>query len=130
MPQTEVIFYRDDDGTVPVLEWLEDLRRTNRRAFAKLVVRLHRLAEMGYELRRPEADLLRDEIYELRAKLGHVQYRILYFFHGNKLAVLGHALTKKDKVPDADIDRAVRRKNAFRSDPAGHSHYEGDIGHG
>lgn len=27
-----------------------------------------------------DADILRDGIYELRAKLGHVQYRILYFF--------------------------------------------------
>lgn len=83
---------------------------------------------MGHDLRRPEADLLRDEIYELRAKLGHVPYRILYFFHGRRLAVLAHGLTKKDKVPEADIDRAVRRKKAFRRDPDSHSHSHGDIG--
>jgi hypothetical protein len=35
---------------------------------------------MGHELRRPEADFLRDGIYELRASLGGVHHRILYFF--------------------------------------------------
>ena len=29
------------------------------------VVRIRRLAELGHELRRPEADLLRDDIHEL-----------------------------------------------------------------
>ena len=130
MPQTEVIFCKDDDGKVPVFEWLQTLKKENRRAFAKCVVRLRRLAEVGHDLRRPEADLLRAEICELRAKLGRVQYRILYFFHGRKRAVLAHALTKKDLVPDADIDRAVGRKKAFREDPNGHSHYQGDLGDG
>ena len=39
------------------------------------------MKELGYELRRPEADLLRDGIYELRVSINHVQYRILYSFH-------------------------------------------------
>lgn len=125
MPRTDLVFFRDDDGSVPVLEWLQSLQKQNRRAFAKCVARIRRLAEMGHELRRPEADLLRDEIYELRAKMGRVQYRMLYFFHGRELAVLAHALTKKDKVPKTDIDRAVRRKVTFRQDPDECTHHEG-----
>jgi hypothetical protein len=41
------------------------------------------------------SDLLRDGIYELRMRKGHVNDRILYFFHGQGLTVLGHAITKK-----------------------------------
>lgn len=126
MPRTQVIFFKDDDGTVPVRDWLLELRRRQRRAFAKCVVRIQRLAELGHELRRPEADLLRDGIYELRARDGRVNYRLLYFFHGQNVAILAHALTKEDKVPKSDIDRAVRRKQAFESDPAAHT-YEEDI---
>ena len=128
MPRTEVVFFKDDDGSVPVLEWLQELKRRSRRAFAKCVVRIQRLAELGHELRRPEADLLRDEIHELRARLGHVHYRILYFFHGREAAVLAHALTKTDRVPAADIDPALRRKRLFRRDPQRYTHYaeEGD----
>lgn len=124
MPRTQLVFFKDDDGTVPVQDWLVELRRRQRRAFAKCVVRIRRLAEMGHELRRPEADLLQDGIYELRARDGRVNYRILYFFHGQNIAILAHALTKEDKVPKSDIERAVTRKAAFESDPTAHSHEE------
>ena len=124
MPRTQLVFFKDDDGTVPVQDWLVELRQRRRRAFAKCVVRIRRLAEMGHELRRPEADLLRDGIYELRARDGRVNYRILYFFHGQNIAILAHALTKEDKVPKSDIERAITRKVAFESDPAAHSHEE------
>jgi phage-related protein len=124
MPQTTVVFYQDEDRGVPVLEWLRVLHRRDRRAYAKCIARIQRLAEMGHELRRPEADYLRDEIYELRARRGRVQYRMLYFFHGQNLAVLAHALTKEGQVPAADIERAIRRKAAFERNPEGHSYEE------
>ncbi len=124
MPQTYVIFYQDDDGQVPVLEWLRALHQRERRAYAKCIARIQRLAAMGHELRRPEADYLRDDIHELRARHGRVQYRVLYCFHGKNVAVLVHALTKEGQVPTADIERAIRRKAAFTRDPAGHSYEE------
>ena len=130
MPQTEVVFYKDEDGTVPVRDWLQAFQQSNRRAFAKCVARIQRLADLGHELRRPEADLLRDGIYELRAKYSHVQYRVLYFFSGRTTAVLAHAITKKDAVPDVEIDRAVRRKAAFLQDPETHSCSLRDQGNG
>jgi phage-related protein len=126
MPQTQLVFFREDDGSVPVRDWLRELQKRNRRAFAKCVVRIRRLAEMGHELRRPEADLLRDGIYELRAREGRVNYRVLYFYHGQNAAILTHALTKEDKLPEAELKRAVRRKALFVADPAAHS-FEEDI---
>ncbi len=53
----------------------------------------------GHELRRPLADFLRDGIHELRVRKGRVNYRILYFFHGRNLPILGHALTKEEADP-------------------------------
>jgi phage-related protein len=100
------------------------MRHTNRQAYATCVAAIGRLADFGHELRRPLADFLRDGIYELRVRKGRVNYRILYFFHGRGLAILGHALTKEDNVPDADIERVLRRKKAFEADPAGHSYSE------
>ncbi|MBW4640803.1 MAG: type II toxin-antitoxin system RelE/ParE family toxin [Gloeocapsa sp. UFS-A4-WI-NPMV-4B04] len=37
---------------------------------------------------------LTDGIYELRAKHIRVQYRILYFFYGQNVAILAHAITR------------------------------------
>jgi Phage derived protein Gp49-like (DUF891) len=72
------------------------------------------------------ADFLRDGIHELRLRRGRVNYRVLYFFHGRDLAVLAHAITKEGEVPDADVDRAVRRRKAFASNPTAHSYAEED----
>jgi phage-related protein len=130
VPQSKLLFFREADGSVPLRDWLEALRRTDRRAFAKCVERLQRLAAFGHELRRPHADILRDGIYELRARHGGVNYRMLYFFHGGDVVVLAHGLTKEGKVPSVEIDRAVRRKAAFEEDPGSHTHEEADDGQG
>jgi phage-related protein len=121
MPKTHIVFYQDDDGTVPMLEWLDSLPA---RAIDKCRVKLERLRELGHELRRPEADYLRDGIYELRVRLGTINYRMLYFFHGNVAAVLAHGLMKKQEVPAREIDRAIAAKARFAADPAGHTYQE------
>ena len=84
--------------------------------------RIELLAHFGHELRRLAADFLREGIYELRAKQGHVQYRLLYFFHGRQVAILAHALTKTDEVPQVDIDRAIQRKRRFEANPKLHTY--------
>jgi len=124
MPQTELIFFQEEDGSVPVRDWLEQLQRKNRRAFAKCVDKVGLLGELGHELRRPHADMLRDGIYELRARSGNVNYRILYFFHGQNIAILAHSLTKEAKVPTKDIERAIERKKVFEKDAQRHSYQE------
>ena len=125
MPRTRVAFYQGADAEAPVVNWLQELRRTNQRAWTNCRARIELLAQLGHELRRPAADYLRDGIYELRAKQGHVQYRILYFFHGRQVAILAHGLTKEDTIPDADIERALKRKKLFESNPKEHT-YEGE----
>lgn len=124
MPQTEVIFYQEADGEVPVLNWLKELRRSDHKAYEGSVAAIERLAQVGHELRRPLADFLQEGIYELRVRRGRVNYRILYFFHGRNVAILGHALTKEERISKADLERILRRKEAFESDPETHSYYE------
>lgn len=129
MPQTRVFFYQDETGRIPVVEWLRELRRKDQKGYAKCVARIRRLVELGHELRRPEADFLHDGVYELRAKKGRVHYRILYFFHGQNVAVLSHAIIKEGQVPEVDIERALRRKTAFERDPEQHT-YEEEVSNG
>ncbi|NJK73783.1 MAG: type II toxin-antitoxin system RelE/ParE family toxin [Richelia sp. CSU_2_1] len=125
MPETRVIFYQDRDGEAPVLEWLKSILKQDRKGYANCVARIQQLASTGYELRRPVADYLRDGIYELRAKHLRVQYRILYFFSGPNVAILAHAITKdEDRVPEAEIERAIQRKDRFETNPAVHTYEE------
>ncbi len=122
MPKTKVLLYQEDDGTVPLLEWLDSLPS---KAVAKCRVRIERLAELGHELRRPEADFLRDEIYELRVGLQGQNYRMLYFFYGKAVVVLSHGLVKEREVPSKEIDKAVERKRKFEANSKRHT-YEGN----
>jgi len=119
VPRTKVVFYQEDDGTVPLLEWFDTLQT---RAQDKCRLRIERLAERGHELRRPEADYLRDGISELRVSLQGLQYRMLYFFHGTTAAVLSHGITKERRVPPREIDLAIRRKRTFEQDPLRHTY--------
>lgn len=112
------------------MDWLIELRNKNPKGFANCVGRIRRLGSMGYELRRPSADYLQDGIYELRAKHRNVQYRILYFFIGQNIAVLGHSIIKKTSaVPQKDIELAIKRKKKFAQNPEQHT-YQGEITNG
>jgi hypothetical protein len=121
MPKTTVVFYQEVDSSVPVLEWLDSL---SAKAQDKCVVRIERLRELGHELRRPEADLLRNGIHELRVGFQGMNYRMLYFFHGNRVAVLAHGSIKEQAVPPADIERAIVRKKKFEANPVRHTYRE------
>jgi phage-related protein len=121
VPRTKVVLYQEADGSCPFLAWFG---RLPEKVQDKCFLRLERLREVGHELRRPEADLLRDGIYELRVSLQGVHHRILYFFHGTVAAVVSHGLIKERVVPPKEIDRAVDRKARFEADPRKHT-YEG-----
>jgi phage-related protein len=121
VPKTEVIAYRDADGSVPLLDWLDGLPQIARR---KCLVQIELLMEFGYELRRPHCDLLEHGIWELRARAGHVQYRILYFFHGQNAIILSHGFSKERCIPAVEIEKAVSRRARYLQNPAAHT-YEG-----
>jgi hypothetical protein len=127
VPKTAVVFFRDADGSIPTKLWMDDVvAKRDRRAVAKLRARIRMLESDGLDLGRPVADTLRDGIYELRAEFGGVNYRLLYFFTGSTAAVVSHGLTKEARVPEQEIDLAVRRKTLFESDPERYA-YHGEI---
>ena len=126
MPATNVVLYQKQPGVSPVVDWLRTLNATNPKAFDKCRAAIARLALLGHELRRPEADYLRDDIYELRVRLGSVNYRLLYFFHGRTVSVVAHGLTKEAAVPATDIKQAIARKAAFSANPVAHT-FKGEI---
>ena len=119
MPITEVRFYQEADGTVPVMEWIDGLSKKIRN---KCHAYVNRLTAEGHMLRRPTAAPLRDKIHELRLRHQGVHYRILYFFYGQGVAVLAHGCTKEGAVADTDIKCAIRRRQNYIEDPTAHTY--------
>src|SRR5262245_23987852 len=98
MPATQVVLYRDDDETVPLLTWLDDLQPQV--GVANCRVQIELLRSLGYELRRPHADMLEDGITH-----GFIK-------HGKQ-------------VPAIEIERATRFRARYNADPVGHRFEEG-----
>ena len=119
MPIIEVVLYVED-GKCPFLDWMD---RLPAKVQIKCTERVERLRRLGYELRRPEADILRDGIYELRVRFLSVHYRILYFFAHGK-AVLSHGTTKESRVSVRDIEQAIARRIKFESNEEAHTYRE------
>lgn len=89
------------------------------------IARIDLLKERGHRLRRPHAENLGRGIWELRAKVEGINYRMLYFFHGQQAIVLSHGIVKQQaEVPPIEIKRAVERKKAFDASPQRHTHKE------
>ena len=118
MPAAKLVLFANADGSVPFLEWFAEIPT---KAQDKCRVRLERLAQLGHELRRPEADYLRDGIYELRVGLQGINYRMLYFFHGREIVVVSHGLIKERAVPPKEIESALQNKQTYESAPDKHS---------
>jgi len=119
MPKTDVIFFKEENGEIPIVDWLDELPA---KAQDKCLAKLKRLEDLGHELRRPEADYLRDGIYELRVGLRGTNFRMLYFFfHGGAAVVISHGLVKEQAVPPREIEKAVERKTKFDADPKRHT---------
>jgi phage-related protein len=119
MRVTRVLLYREEDGTVPVRDWLDGLQA---KAQLRCLAMLAQLEQLGHELRRPMVDNLGDGVYELRAKVLNVNYRMLYFFHGRQAVVVPHGFAKQEaKVPKTEIEHALRRRAAFERSPTRHT---------
>lgn len=109
--------YKEDDGKVPLASWLDKL---NVKARTKCMAWLRRLEVFAHELQRPDADYLRDGIYELRVGLQGINYRMLYFFYGSAAVVISHGLIKERAVPTLEIEKALIRKKKFAENPQQH----------
>ncbi len=125
MQKTQVYYYQEDDGSIPFVDWLTHVEK---KVAEKCLVRIELLKEFGNSLRRPYADYLRNGIYELRVSHKRIQYRILYFFYGKNVVLISHGLTKEQKVPEKDIDNAIRRKAAIEKNPNRHIFREAENG--
>ena len=119
MPLTNVVFYIEDDRSMPVRDWLDGLTANAQdRCFAKLGL----LEQSGYELRRPHAEYLEGtDLYELRVKFHRVNLRMLYFFHERETVVISHGFSKEPRDPPKEIALATERMKKFRADPERHT---------
>lgn len=106
-----VNFYREDDGSKPVGQFIRSL---DVKMKAKVVSDLHRLEMLGNEARAPLSKHLEDDIFELRSVFGNDIVRILYFFDGDQIIIATNGFVKKQqKTPRSEIQLAKKREAIY-----------------
>ena len=107
----EIDFFKKDDGTCPVVDFLDSL---DVKMQAKVLRTIELLEKNGYELREPYSKLLEDGIFELRIKQGSNITRVLYFFFVNRKIILTNGFVKKTlKMPKNEIALARKYRNVY-----------------
>lgn len=119
MPRTDIVIYKSEDGSAPLIRWLG---KQHSKVQDKCTALIELLGQTGHELRRPYADYLDQGIYELRPTVSHVQYRILYCFVGKNVVLLTHGLVKTKKIPPGQISKAIEYREKFVESPTLHTY--------
>ena len=119
MPETEIVIYQKDNGRVPLVEWLQ---KQSHKVQDRSIELVKLLKERGYTLRRPHVENLGDDIYELRIIVKRVQHRILYCFVGQNIVLLTHGITKTDRVPPKEINKATEFRDKYVQNPELHTY--------
>lgn len=111
MQDFEVVFFRKDDGSCPIEDFLSSLDVKMR---AKLLMEVSLLEANGPYLREPYSKALGDGIFEIRARQGSNITRALYFFFVGKQIVLTNGFTKKtQKTPRSEIATAQKYRAEY-----------------
>ena len=108
----EIIFYKDQKGNEPVLDYLKELYKKNdkdsRIKLRKIQDYIKILSRYGTQAGEPYVKHLDSEIWELRP----LRDRILFVGWVNGSYVLLHSFAKKtQKTPTREIEKAKRELN-------------------
>lgn len=111
MHKFDIDFYRKENGSCPVEQFLDSLDSKMR---AKLLRTIELLQQNGNELREPYSKSLGDGIFELRVKQATDISRVLYFFVVKHKIVLTNGFVKKtQRTPIKEIDLARKYKEDY-----------------
>ena len=108
-----VEFYETADGSSPVLEFLEELRRSDPPDHAAVLRGLAKLRNRQYH-REPLSKALGGGLFELR-HVGKLNTRVLWFFVKGRRIIAVHGIRNKGQaIPVRDLDIARKRMNDWR----------------
>jgi phage-related protein len=100
----------------PVEEWLEGL---NPKARVEVLWKIELLEDNGTSLAAPHSRFVEDGLWELRARVGTDEHRIIYFHWFGRTFGLLHGFTKKtQKLDRSDIETARARRAEWLDRPS------------
>ena len=106
------IYYEDLKGRKHAKDFIDRFEEKTR---AKILARIEYLEDHWHEVRRPLADKIDSDLYEIRVEFAWNTVRVLYAYMFKDYIVILHGLTKKqDKIPENDKEKARKRMLDFQ----------------
>ena len=101
-----VAFYRTRGGAEPVVEWLREFPKEDRRHLGLALLRVQENWPVGM----PLCKSLGSGLWEIRCSLsGNRIARLIFCLQNNEIFVLHGFIKKTGKIPQADLDLARAR---------------------
>ncbi|MBI4579458.1 MAG: type II toxin-antitoxin system RelE/ParE family toxin [Planctomycetes bacterium] len=107
----DVVFFKTDQGTEPVREWLLSLAKSERKTIGDDVLKVQYCWPIG----RPLVGNLGSGLWEVRSHLRGRIARVIFCVEGNTMVLLHGFVKKTQKTPGHELDLAIKRMNELRS---------------
>ncbi|MFO0096885.1 MAG: type II toxin-antitoxin system RelE/ParE family toxin [Aphanizomenon sp.] len=105
-------FYRNENGTEPVRDWLKSLSKEERFLIGADI----KTVEFGWPIGMPTCRLMGDGLFEVRTNLPQNKIaRVLFCFYEGKMILLHGFIKKSQKTPKQQLDLAWERKHTLEA---------------
>lgn len=113
MKKLSAVFYKSDNGRMPVKEWLSALSKEDKKIIGEDI----RTVQYGFPIGMPLVRPLGDKLWEVRSHLtGNLISRVLFTIWKDNIVLL-HGFTKKSqKTPQSEFELAKKRRDKFHAD--------------
>ena len=113
MQNYDVEFYEQENGKIPMVEFLNSLDINMK---SKVIHTISLLQDYGNELREPYTKYIKDGIFEFRVKQGSNITRSFYFFITGKKIIMTNGFVKKtSKTPQNEFEKAKKYKKSYEN---------------
>ena len=105
-------FYRNENGTEPVRDWLKSLSKEERFLIGADI----KTVEFGWPIGMPTCRPMGDGLFEVRTNLPQNKIaRVLFCFYEGKMILLHGFIKKSQKTPKQQLDLALERKHTLEA---------------
>lgn len=107
MKRVPASFYRNENGSEPVRDWLQELKREDRKKIGTDIATV----EYGWPVGMPTCRPMGRGLFEVRSDLeGNRIARVLFCLSENQIVLLHGFIKKSQKTPPTDLELAKKRK--------------------
>jgi phage-related protein len=104
----EVRFYRNDNGTEPVRDWLRGLPAIDRKRIGEEI----KTVQYGWPLGMPLVRKLDKDLWEVRVHLQDRIARVLFTLQDNMIVLLHGFIKKSQATPKTELQLAKTRRRS------------------